>query len=200
MNATNTTITTTNTTTPTSLNSVEDVTDISLSLAEAPRFPKTRAEQELKETIYEHVFEFALDYIASGTPLTSVIRNDPRNIDYGRFLRWVKKSPHRYARFVEAQEIAAEILVDKMDHLTDELEDAVNLKSLDAKKFEFELMKYKAANYNRKKFGNSKHVELTTSDLDDNALKSISSEDLKRMVIEQAGIDPESINLEDGDE
>jgi hypothetical protein len=180
------------------MNNPEEL-DISTSLAKVPRFPTSKAEMELREMTYTHIFEYALDYIASGTPMTSILSNDPRNIDYARFLRWIKKNPLRHQRYCEAQEIAAEILVDKMDHLIDKMTN--DGMAVDQQKFNFEVLKYKAGSWNKKKYGNNKHVELTSNGLDDNKLKTLSSDDLKKMYIEQAGIDPDSVGLgEDGDD
>lgn len=170
--------------------------DVTLSLAKAPRHPRNKQEVELREMIYDSVFEYALDHIAAGTPVTSIIRDDPRNIDYARFLRWVRKNPKRLARYEEAQEIAAEILVDKMDHLLnpDAREDACAVTGmLDRSKFEFEVLKWKAGSFNKRKFGSNKHIEVSSPDMTDDAMKKMSTEELKQMVAEQLTIDNSSL-------
>ena len=177
--------------------------DVPLSLAKAPRFPKNKDEMELKEMIYNAVFEYALDYVAAGTPLTSILRDDPRNIDYARFLRWVKKNPKRQARYDEAQQIAAEILVDKMDHLLMPENDGnqtieegaakAEFGQIDNRRFMFEVLKWKAGAFNKKKFGSNKHIEVSSPDMSEDALKGMTTDDIKKMVAEQLVIDGGSL-------
>jgi hypothetical protein len=163
-----------------------------LTLAHIPRTPTCKEDQELKNIAYNHVFEYALDYIAAGTPLTSILQNDPRNIDIARLLRWIKKNPTRNARFIEAQEIAAEIMVDKADTtlLNEDL-------AVDARKHVFYVMKFKAGSYYRAKFGNSKQLEVTSTVGDIPKLDNMSSADMRKLIAQKAGIEATLLDEDD---
>lgn len=207
---------TTSTTSPTSVTTNSDLLaptpieypnwmvpeDISATLRDIPRFPKSKAEQQLVESTYNSLFEYILDYIAAGVPLTSVLKHDPRNIDYARFKRWINKNPMRKARFEEAEEIAADIMIEQLgqsiDVSPDELAGSMDGSTmLGLKRLNFEYTKFRAGAMNKRKYGSNKHVELTTN-YDEDALKDMSVNDLKRMLLQQEGIDPSL--LETGDE
>jgi hypothetical protein len=173
--------------------------DISEKLATVPRFPKNKEEIALMNKVYDDVFEMSLDYIAAGVSLSSILRNDPRNIDYARFLRWIKKSPIRKKQYEEAQEIKAEIIVDGMQDLTDPNRLTFHGKAIsnEERKLQFETAKWIAGALNKKKYGSNKHIEVSSSDLTDDVLDKMSSSDLKRMIVEQLGVDPETIDLDE---
>lgn len=162
---------------------------LSDQLSSLPSIPKTKDEIEIREMTYNAVFEYVLDHVASGRPLTSCLRNDPRNIDVAKLLRWIRKDPGRKGRYEEAEEIAADILADKSQHY-------VNMESeipVDRLTFMFNHLKWITAAKNKKKYGNNKHVELEARSLDDDAIKKLSTEKLMQMLAEQEGIDPESL-------
>lgn len=70
--------------------------------------PPSDAPLQLLHTRYEIVLESVLDRMCSGQTLTSVIRDDFREIDPGAFIRWIRKDKERNRRYEEAKEIRTE--------------------------------------------------------------------------------------------
>lgn len=77
----------------------------SLSLAEIARIKL----QDQLDT-FEALFEPAIDALSGGTSITLFLSFDHRAPHPGRFMRWIKADPTRYRRYLEAREIAAELI------------------------------------------------------------------------------------------
>ena len=77
----------------------------SLSLAEIARI---KLNDQLDT--FEALFEPALDALSGGTSITLFLSFDHRAPHPGRFMRWIKADPQRYKRYLEAREIAAELI------------------------------------------------------------------------------------------
>ena len=60
--------------------------------------------------IFERLFDPAIDALSGGTSITLFLSFDHRNVHPGRFMRWIKADPMRYRRYLEAREIAAELI------------------------------------------------------------------------------------------
>ena len=56
-----------------------------------------------------------------GTPLQTIVQNDPRGIQLGRFLFWINRDPERRQRYEEACEIAAEAMAHELTAIADAL-------------------------------------------------------------------------------
>ena len=59
---------------------------------------------------FEALFEPAIDALSGGTSITLFLSFDHRAPHPGRFMRWIKADPQRYKRYLEAREIAAELI------------------------------------------------------------------------------------------
>lgn len=77
----------------------------SLSLAEIARI---KLNDQLDT--FEALFEPALDALSGGTSITLFLSFDHRAPHPGRFMRWIKADPQRYKRYLEARDIAAELI------------------------------------------------------------------------------------------
>ena len=128
--------------------------------------PKTRRPSkdavELKHQIFEQLFESVIENIYRGRSLKSLLEEDARDIPYEAFLRWVHNDPKRHARFREAQEmrtdfIAGEILdiADGLDSIDPAASDTVN-----RDKLRIETRKWLMAAHNRKRYGETKQIEV----------------------------------------
>lgn len=128
-----------------------------------PKYPVTKEQRELKKLTYESVFESFLDHIQEGGIGSRFIKTDPRNIDYGDFIGWVKRDTERKNRFEEAQEIGADILVDEARTRAlgeDSLEDVARSQLATNT-----LLKI-AAFYNRKRYGDKVQVDSSVTTID----------------------------------
>lgn len=159
--------------------------DGSFDLSTIPRFPTTPGEKELREMTYRNFFECALDIIASGSSVASIIRNDPRGIDYGRFLRWVHRDKVRTQKYEMAQEIAAEVLVGEIPAIADGMEGERDMPmTTDRDNLRIRSRQWMAEKYNKRKYGQSKHIDVTSNQFDENAMKQLSIEELERLIAE----------------
>lgn len=157
--------------------------DGTYDLSIIPRYPATPGEKDLREHTYRNFFECALDVVASGASVASIIRNDPRGIEYGRFLRWVKRDKVRARKYEEAQEIAAEILVSEIPAIADGVENDMPM-TTDRDNLRIRSRQWMAEKYNKKKYGQSKHLDVTSDQFDQNAMKQLSIEELERIIAE----------------
>jgi N-acyl-L-homoserine lactone synthetase len=150
------------------------------------RYPRTKEQIELLEMTYSNLFEHVLDAVSGGRSLAGLIHNDPRNIEYGRFLRWVKKSKARQARYNEAKQIAAEILIGQAMSIVDEhIDEATGLPNDPVwAKMRIENRWKTAAAWNKAEYGDRKHVEMQIGALSEDELSKMSSDDLKRLIVE----------------
>lgn len=83
------------------------------------QYPATRAELDYRELQYENFFEAALDRIMEGATLSTLVKNDPRGIDYGKFQSWIRKDKERKKRYYEAKEIGSERVEDELIDISD---------------------------------------------------------------------------------
>ena len=126
-----------------------------------PKYPRTKEQRELQVATFEVVFETVLDRIVEGSPVRDVILNDPRGIDLPTFLRWVHSSDKRKARYVEAQELATEIVLEEMQRIADAIDNP--LEDVARSKLRCDIRNLKLKAWNRKKFGDAKQIENTGS-------------------------------------
>ena len=65
--------------------------------------------QDMLDT-FEALFEPAIDALSGGTSITKFLSDDHRAPHPGRFMRWIKADPTRYTKYLEARDIAAELI------------------------------------------------------------------------------------------
>lgn len=112
--------------------------------------------------MFEMVFENVMDVIVDGEGAKQFIDRDPRNINYGRFVRWVHKNPERLERFKEAYKLGTYANLEKMRAIAEgsDTPEDVQRSSLRWKHFEFE-----AKALNREQFGDTKQVDVNVSNV-----------------------------------
>jgi hypothetical protein len=109
---------------------------------------------------YEAMFETTLDYVQMGRPLSHIVRDDPRDINYAHYLNWIHKDPIRKQRYYTAQEIGAESVADELMHIadaTDSLEDVAR------STLRINTRKWLLGVWNRKRFGETKQLEVNNT-------------------------------------
>lgn len=168
----------------TSITIFDGLTDLSA----VPIYPVTKEDKEMREMIYRGVLERVLDIVASGANPMKTVDSDPRGISYARFLRWVRSDKLRLARYHEAQEIAAEILAIEQIEIADgeffkrgEVS-IVNDASRDA--LRINSRKWICEKYNKQRYGQSKHLDVSSTTFDENTVKSLTNEELDIMIAE----------------
>jgi hypothetical protein len=106
---------------------------------------------------YEQVFMRAIDSIAHGKSLSQVLRDDQRDIDYNDFYRWIKKDPQRKQLFDEAQEMRTEFMAGEIIEIADADD---SLEDVQRSRLKIDTRKWLMGAHNRKKYGETKTVEL----------------------------------------
>ena len=106
---------------------------------------------------YEQVFMRAIDSIAHGQSLSQVLRDDHREIDYNDFYRWIKKDPTRKSLFDEAQELRTEFMAGEIIEIADADD---SLEDVQRSRLKIDTRKWLMGAHNRKKYGETKTVEL----------------------------------------
>lgn len=121
--------------------------------------------EETSITIYDSFFEKLLEKLATGMPLTAVLRDDCRNIDKSHFLSWVMKDHIRKNRYYEALEIGSEITISEMLEIADgkDSEGQPSPEDIARSSLRINTRKYVIGVQNRKRFGEVKQLEVSTS-------------------------------------
>ena len=97
--------------------------------------------------------------------LYSLVEDDPRLVSYEDFLRWIKRDPQRHERFKEAQEARTEFLAGEILEIADGIT-AVDPNSNDTvnrDKLRIDTRKWLMSAHNKKRYGESKQIELAGS-------------------------------------
>lgn len=136
--------------------------------AEVPAFLRAPTPKEMKAvraqynaTQYEMLFPRLMEMVCSGWQLTKAIEDLPIEIDVGMFTRWMYKDPTRKKIYEEMQEIRAELWTGKMlDHATGATEET-NEVARDT--LAVNTYKWLIAAHNRRRYGESKQIEINQS-------------------------------------
>ena len=121
---------------------------------------RRRLSRELLDATFEAMFERVLTEITRGRTLKSIVAEDLRNIDYEAFWRWIKRDPRRMERYKEAKELRTEWWAGRIVEIA-EADDA--LEDVARSKLKIDTYKWLMGADNRKTYGESKQIELSTS-------------------------------------
>ena len=124
--------------------------------------PRTLAKSppEVKSLVlaqYEHIFMRVIDEVAHGKSLAQVLNDDQRHIDYNDFYRWIKRDPSRKQLFDEAQEMRTEFMAGEIIEIADADD---TLEDVNRSRLKIDTRKWLMGAHNRKKYGETKTVEL----------------------------------------
>lgn len=137
-----------------------------LSVPDPPAPPVTRDARALLHLSYEQIFERVIEDVYRGHSLQSLVQGDPRIVSVEDFMRWVKRDPLRFNRFVEAQEGRTEFLAGEILEISDGLGAGTSADSNDIvqrDRLRIETRKWLMGAHNRKKYGESKQIEIAGS-------------------------------------
>ena len=121
---------------------------------------RRRLTRELLDATFEAMFERVLTEITRGRTLKSVVAEDLRDIDYDAFWRWIKRDSRRMERYKEAKELRTEWWAGRIIEIA-EADDA--LEDVARSKLKIDTYKWLMGADNRKTYGESKQIELSTS-------------------------------------
>jgi hypothetical protein len=66
-------------------------------------YPRTKEDRQLREILFQTVFERVLEEVSSGGKMIDVIDNYPTKINRGQFMAWVKRDSERWESFEDAK-------------------------------------------------------------------------------------------------
>ena len=128
-----------------------------------PKPPRlSKSAKELLTLEYEQIFERVIEDIYRGKSLQSLIADDYRLISYEDFLRWIKRDPTRHERFKEAQEMRTEFIAGEILEIADGVGaiDPSSNDTVNRDKLRIDTRKWLMGAHNKKRYGESKQIEL----------------------------------------
>ena len=113
-----------------------------------------------------------------GTPLTTIIANDPRGIQLGRFLFWINRDQtRRRARYEEACEIAAETMAHELTAIADALGGeggTSQLEDVQRSSLRVKARTYLMEKWSPRRYGDTRRVQIDSTTIN----ASMTAEDL----------------------
>lgn len=107
-------------------------------------------------TTFEATFARVLEIVSTGQPLRAALGDDPRNLDYSRFLRWVMQNEARKERYYDALAIGAEVVSQHMLEIADA---ADTVEDVQRSTLRINTRKHLLGIWNRKRFGEVKQID-----------------------------------------
>lgn len=125
---------------------------------------RKQAAAETKERIlaqFDTVFPRIIQMVYAGYTVSSAVNELPSwpgfDIDYGAFHRWIRRDPARRAMLEEAEEARAEVWADRMIQIAE----GESSDTIERDKFKNETYKYLMGRQSRRRYGDTKTVEIT---------------------------------------
>ena len=111
---------------------------------------------------YSNMFENFIEQVYRGRSLKSLVEDDPRLVSYEDFLRWIKRDPQRHERFKEAQEMRTEFIAGEILEIADGVGtiDPASNDTVNRDKLRIDTRKWLMGAHNRKRYGETKQIEL----------------------------------------
>lgn len=141
-----------------------------------PKFPSTKEHRELREVVFDSIFERVLEALEAGEPASRTIKSDPRQIDVGQFMAWVRRDTERFQKFQEAKQNGMLILEDKLIEIA---EGAESTEDVQRSKLRADTIKWVMQSWDKRYKSDSKNdsnqfggvINITISDVDSPYLK-----------------------------
>ena len=135
------------------------------------------------EQTFAIAFETMLERVAGGYALDAAVREYHTPIDTTRFRTWVYRDNKRKSAYLMAKAVGAEAVEDQMLRIADGLDPDGNATIEDVARSTLKIgtRKWLLGVWNRKRYGDTKHVEqVTTSRFD---VGSMSKDDLQHYIL-----------------
>lgn len=121
-----------------------------------PPARRTKGFLEIEEIVFDNFFEHALAHLEQGGTLRQLVRQDPRAMDYGRFMRWVVKDETRNNRYREALKIGVEFMAGEIIDIADGEND---LEDIARSRLRMDARLKTMAFHNKELYGDNKQIE-----------------------------------------
>ena len=159
-----------------------------------------RTRRDLRNITYANFFEHVLTDIAEGSTLPTLCQQDPRGISPAKFLSWILRDPDRKRRYHEALQTNAEIVFSEIIDIADAKHNP--MEDVQRSTLKIKTRQWWLGVVDRERFGDIKKLDVTTKSLDSEQLKTISTEELKQMVLsgEYRRVADDDQPLPDGDD
>lgn len=115
---------------------------------------------ELLDTTFNSMFERVLTEITCGRSLKSIVAEDMRDIDYAAFWQWIKRDSRRMERYKDAKELRTEWWAGRIIEIAEADDSAEDVAR---SKIKIDTYKWLMSADNRKTYGETKQIELSTS-------------------------------------
>jgi hypothetical protein len=149
-----------------------------------PHPTPSRQTHLLRHQTYANLFESSLERIMGGTPLTTIIANDPRGIQLGRFLFWINRDATRKQRYEEACEIAAEAMAHELTAIADALGGeggTSQLEDVQRSSLRVKARTYLMEKWSPRRYGDTRRVQIDSTTIN----ASMTAEDLTRLSLDE---------------
>lgn len=126
------------------------------------KLPRSQEGKELLHLEYEQMFERIIEQMCRGRTLQSLVNEYPRDVSYEDFLRWIKRDSQRFERYKDAQESRTEFIAGEILQIADGVDaiDPTSNDSVNRDKLRIETRKFLMSAWNRKRYGETKQVEV----------------------------------------
>ncbi len=117
------------------------------------KFPRTKDHKEIQRITFESIFERVIESLEAGRPASQTIKEDPRGVDVGRFMAWVRRDAQRFDRFQEAKKNGMLILEDRLMETVDDTE---SMEDVQRTKLRVDTIKFVLQSWDRRYKSNEK--------------------------------------------
>lgn len=114
----------------------------------------------LRDHQFSIIFDSVMSKLASGKDIQEIMKEDFRQFDYSEFLIWVDKDPEMKTKYEYAEKIRAEIVFSQIIRIADG-EDEMSDVARD--KLRIDSRKYTLGVWNKKRFAETKQIDVNTS-------------------------------------
>ena len=164
-----------------------------------PTLEQSRAIRELDIQTWTIAFETVLEKMADGTPFDTICREYHLPIQSSRFRTWIFANDKRRNAYMMAKAIGAEAMEDELVRIADGLaaDGSPSIDDVARSNLKIETRKWVMKANNRKRYGDMKHIEQTTTTTTSVDVRTLSTEELKKMILRSAGVDADDADLFD---
>lgn len=128
---------------------------------------------------FEAIFEPAIDALSGGTSITKFLSMDHRQPHPGQFMRWIKADPARYRAYLEARDIAAELISNDIIGIADGTDNP--LEDVARSKLRVDARKVMMSFDNKERFTTTTKVDVTSTNISITAALTTARSRLKQI-------------------
>lgn len=155
----------------------------------------TPEQRELERQTFGIAFEIALERLAEGLPMNAFCRSYHTPLSRARFLAWILRDEKRANAYHVALAIGAEAIEDDLIRIADGLDPDGNASPNDVQRSTLQIntRKWVLQVRNRRRYGDVKHIEQTTTTRMD--VGTMSTSDIRERLLKSLGISENSQDI-----